>query len=73
MEQQSVSINRTGTPGRETGVVVALLTPPGRGALAVVGVAGAAAAVGGTALLLAALAVWRQSETYGTDLDFVEG
>lgn len=34
----------TGTPGREQGVVVALLTPPGRGALAVVGVAGADAA-----------------------------
>lgn len=38
-----------------------------------IGMAGAAATVGGTALLLAALAVWRQSETYGTDLDFVEG
>jgi len=34
----------TGTPGREAEVVVALLTPPGRGALAVVGVAGADAA-----------------------------
>ena len=38
-----------------------------------VGMAGAAGVVGGTALLLAALAVWRQRETYGTDLDFVEG
>jgi putative MFS transporter len=38
-----------------------------------IGMAGAAAAVGGTALLLATLAVWRQRETYGTDLDFVEG
>jgi len=38
-----------------------------------IGMAGAAATVGGTALLLAALAVWRQWETYGTDLDFVEG
>lgn len=34
----------TGTPGTKAGVVVALLTPSGRGALAVVGVAGADAA-----------------------------
>jgi tRNA modification GTPase len=44
MNPATMNARGTGTPGRETGVVVALLTPPGRGALAVVGVAGADAA-----------------------------
>ncbi|HEX5632190.1 MAG TPA: MFS transporter, partial [Gemmatimonadales bacterium] len=36
------------------------------------GVAGAAATVGAVTWALAALALWRQPETYGRDLDFVE-
>jgi predicted MFS family arabinose efflux permease len=37
------------------------------------GVVGAAAVVGVVVFAAAGWAVWRQSETYGTDLDFVEG
>lgn len=36
------------------------------------GLVGAAAAVGAVVFAAAGWAVWRQSETYGTDLDFVE-
>jgi putative MFS transporter len=38
-----------------------------------VGMAGAAAIVGTVVFGLAAWALWRQAETYGRDLDFVEG
>ncbi|MCU0626991.1 MAG: hypothetical protein MUF21_10985, partial [Gemmatimonadaceae bacterium] len=55
---------------RATAVPMALAFVALRDAL---GVAGAAALVASVVLGLAALALWRQDETYGRELAFTEG